>query len=389
MRRSNLLLLALSFLAVACQPETGRFTVEGQIAQADGKTMYLDHMGLDKVSVIDSVKLDEDGIFSFTASKSDDCFDFYRLRIDAQTINLVIDSTETVTVKASLPVMQVAYTVDGSEDNIRLKEVVMSQMSFLSELKSVSQQYRGAEVNTRSARINELVDVFKSDLKNEFILKDPASPSSYYALFLSVGGQMLFTPQNDRADAKCYAAVATQMDMLYPDAVRTKHIHNVALKGMSKTKPAAPMSAEDLQKLESLIIESGIIEIELPDRQGISRKLSDEKGKVVLLDFTAYKTDYSGNYNMLLRELYNKYAEKGLSIYQVSFDADESYWANTAGNLPWICVYDESSLNSQILKSYNVSQLPTAFLIDRNGDLVDRPEKTDDLDGKIARLLEK
>ena len=136
------------------------------------------------------------------------------------------------------------------------------------------------------------------------------------------------------------------------------------------------------------MVESGLIEIELPDYQGHDQKLSDLKGKVVLLDFTAYKTDYSPNYNLLLRTLYNKYAEQGFTIYQVSVDNDESYWLNTATNLPWTCVRDESSIYSTYLKSYNVTQLPSAFLIDREGNIIDRPDGTDELDEKIARLLE-
>ena len=116
--------------------------------------------------------------------------------------------------------------------------------------------------------------------------------------------------------------------------------------------------------------------------------MSDQKGKVILLDFTAFKTDYSPNYNLLLRTLYNKYAEQGFNIYQVSVDNDESFWMNTASNLPWICVRDESSVYSTYLKSYNVQQIPAVFLIDRDGNIVDRPEKTDELDSKIAKLLE-
>ena len=44
--------------------------------------------------------------------------------------------------------------------------------------------------------------------------------------------------------------------------------------------------------------------------------------------------------------------------------------------------------NSTYLKSYNVQQIPAVFLIDRDGNIVDRPEKTDELDSKIAKLLE-
>ena len=179
------------------------------------------------------------------------------------------------------------------------------------------------------------------------------------------------------------------MDMLYPDAVRTTHLHNVALKGMAKTSPSRNnVSEETIQQFENMIVETGLIEIELPDCKGKTRKLSDLKGKVVLLDFTAYKTDFSASYNMILRGLYDKYADQGFEIYQVSVDSDESFWTNTAPNLPWVCVYDEESIYSSYLKSYNVTQLPAVFLIDRDGNITDRPEETDELDAKIAKLLD-
>ena len=389
MKRSNLIIAALALFTVACQPKVDRFTLNGQIVEADGKTLYLDHLGLDKIEVIDSIKLDAEGNFRFSPVAPQDCFDFYRLRIEGKVINLSIDSTETVTVTASLPVMQIAYMVEGSENSNRLKELVMRQMGLLQDLKRVTSQYNSPDPTMLQQKIREMVDVFKSDVLTEFILPAPGTPYAYYALFLSINGQVLFNPQTDRQDAKCYAAVATQMDMLYPDAVRTTHLHNVALKGMAKTSPSRNnVSQEAIQQFENLIVETGLIEIELPDCKGQMRKLSDTKGKVVLLDFSAYKTDYSPNYNMLMRTLYNKYSDKGFTIYQVSVDNDENYWINTASNLPWICVYEESGVNSTYLKSYNIQQLPSVFLIDRDGNITDRPDSTDELDDKIAKLLE-
>ena len=390
MKRSNLIIAVLALLTVACQPQVDRFTLNGQIAEADGKTLYLDHMGLDKVEVIDSVKLEGEGEFCFNPVAPKDCFDFYRLRIDGKVVNLAIDSTETVTVKASLPVMQIAYMVEGSENSARLKELVMNQMGLLQDLRRVTSQYRSPDPTALQQQIIEMVDVFKSDVMTQFIFPAPGSPCAYYALFLSINGQMLFNPQNDRQDAKCFAAVATQMDMLYPDATRTQHLHNVALKGMAMTSPSnndGNMVAKFIQKFENLIEETGLIEIELPDYEGRMRKLSDLKGDVVLLDFTAYKTEYSPNYNLMLKDLYNKYAGQGFNIYQVSVDSDESFWLNTAPNLPWICVYDEASLGSLYLKQYNIEQIPAAFLIDREGNIVDRPDETDQLGSKIAELL--
>ena len=88
-----------------------------------------------------------------------------------------------------------------------------------------------------------------------------------------------------------------------------------------------------------------------------------------------------------MRKLYDKYAEQGFTIYQVSVDTDEHFWITSAANLPWVCVHDENSLASEYLKSYNVGALPTAFLINKEGVIVDRPEEQSELEDKIAELL--
>ena len=147
MKRSNSALLILTLLTVACQPQVDRFTLNGQIVEADGKMLYLDHMGLDKVEVIDSVKLDTEGKFCFNPAAPADCFDFYRLRVDGKVVNVSVDSTETITVTASLPVMQVAYMVEGSENTARLKDLVMTQIGLLQELRRLSSQYHGQDLD--------------------------------------------------------------------------------------------------------------------------------------------------------------------------------------------------------------------------------------------------
>ena len=77
---------------------------------------------------------------------------------------------------------------------------------------------------------------------------------------------------------------------------------------------------------------------------------------------------------MMLRELYNKYAKDGLEIYQVSLDADEHYWKTAAGNLPWVCVRDGNGVYSTNVAVYNVRQVPSIFLINRNNELKLRGE---------------
>lgn len=370
---------------MACQPKTDRFVIKGQIAEADGKMLYLDRMGIDRIETVDSIKLNAEGTFSFSKDAGDG-FDFYRLRVSNQSLVLVVDSTETINVITSLPVMQVAYQVEGSENSFHLKKLIMLQIGLQQDINRLLKN-ETPEIGVLQQSINELIDIFKTEIKNRYILSHPESPCAYYALFLSVNGRMIFNPQMDRQDAKCYAAVATIMDLKYPNAVRTVHLKNLALKSMKATAPVVPASEEVVNKWQSLISQAGIFEIELPDINFKTQKLSDLVGKVVLLDFTAYKTDYSAQYNLFLRELYNKYSDRGFQIYQVSLDNDAHFWISAAKNLPWICVHDEEGLQSTYASRYRVESLPGAFLINRKNEITERLENTDVLEDKLIKLL--
>ena len=89
----------------------------------------------------------------------------------------------------------------------------------------------------------------------------------------------------------------------------------------------------------------------------------------------------------MLRDLYDKYAVQGLEIYQVSLDADEHYWKTTADNLPWICVRDGNGIYSSIAASYNVKNVPSVFLVNKNNELSARGESIKDLEAAVKALL--
>jgi hypothetical protein len=90
---------------------------------------------------------------------------------------------------------------------------------------------------------------------------------------------------------------------------------------------------------------------------------------------------------MMLRDLYNKYHAQGFEIYQVSVDSDEHLWKTQTAALPWISVRDEDGMNGQSLVAYNVQQIPTFFLIDRNNVLEKRDVQIKNLDAEIKNLL--
>ena len=122
----NTLMLTALLAAVGCTQQQPMATIEGQITEADGKTLYLDCIGVERTTVADSARLKGNGAFSFRVPQPE-CFDFYRLRVDNEIVYLSVDSTETLHVTAALPAMSVAYQVEGSEDNVVLKRLVHKQ----------------------------------------------------------------------------------------------------------------------------------------------------------------------------------------------------------------------------------------------------------------------
>lgn len=185
---------------------------------------------------------------------------------------------------------------------------------------------------------------------------------------------------------KVFAAVATSWDTYYPNAERGKNLHNIAIQGMKDIRYIESKMAEQQMNIGKAQV-NGVIELALQDNKGKVRRLTDLKGKVVLLDFHLFASGESTKRIMQLRELYNKYHAAGLEIYQVSADPDEHFWKTATAALPWICVRDENGVQGQSLQSYNVQNIPTFFLIDRSNTLQARDVQIKDIDAAIKNLL--
>lgn len=366
-----------------------KFHITGNISQAKDSMLYLDYNSLDGYKTIDSIKLGEDGAFAFDEQAADTISpEFYRLRIAGQYINVSIDSTETVNIKADYPTMASGYVVSGSKNCEQIKELALMQMQLQAAINRAAQSNAYGIDSTQTA-ITNILNQYKDQVKRNYIFKAPMAASSYYALFQTVmiGNQvsLVFNPRNDKADVQVFAAVATSWDTFYPNSERGKNLHEIAIQGM---KDVRIIAAEENQKIDaSKVTVANIIDIALQDNKGVVRKLSDLKGKVVLLDFHVFATKQSTQRIMMLRELYNKYHNAGLEIYQVSLDPNEHFWKTQTAALPWICVRDEDGAQSQYVMRYNVQSIPTFFLIDRNNSLQKRDAQISDIDAEIKALL--
>lgn len=380
--------LAVSLMmlgAVSCSNK--KFEVSGNITDAKDSLLYFENMSLNGAVVVDSTKLDADGNFSF-AVDAPSAPEFYRLRIAGQIINVAADSTEHVSIKAAYPTMASQYEVSGSDECAKIKELAIGQMALQATINNI---VRNTNLNDDVMRdsIRVILAQYKEGVKNNYIFKEPMKAYAYFALFQTIAlgyeNVLVFNPRSNEDDVKVFAAVATSWDTYYPKAERGLNLHNIAIEGLKNIRI---MKAEQQQTVDPSKVEyTGVIDIALPDNKGNIRKLSSLKGKVVMLDFHLFETKESTARIMQLRELYNKYHAQGFEIYQVSIDPDEHFWKTSVAALPWVCVHSDDGLNAAELGMYNVRDIPTYFLIDKNNVLQKRDVQIKDIDAEIKALL--
>ena len=383
-------LFALAAVAAAMTGVTSctekKFHVEGSITDAKDSTLYLENMSLNGPVAIDSVKLGDDGAFSF-GERTAEAPEFYRLRIAGQIVNLAIDSTETVRVKASYPTMTTQYEVEGSDDCSKIKELALKQIDLQNR---IAQIVRAPQLGVEAVddSVAKVVAAYKDNVKVHYIFKAPMRSYAYFALFQTItlgdAQTLIFNPRSSEDDVKVFAAVATSWDTYYPEAERGKNLHNIAIEGMKNVRILRSKMAQRIDP--SKVSSTGIIDIALADNHGVTRRLSQLKGKVVMLDFHLFASQESPKRIMMLRDLYNKYHAQGFEIYQVSIDPDEHFWKTQTAALPWVSVRAGED-NQNVVADYNVQQIPTFFLISRDNAVYKRDAQVKDLDAEIRSLL--
>lgn len=356
------------------------FHVEGAIGNAKDSILYFEHNGLTGFTTVDSVKLDAKGAFSFASDKVNNP-EFYRLRIAGQIINIAIDSTETVKVDAKYPQMATDYSVNGSYENEKIKQLALKQINLQAQCQALySEQPQAAD-----SLVQQLIQAYKYDVSHNYIFKEPMKAYSYFALFQYIvvnnEARLIFNPAVDPEDNKVFGAVATSWDTYFPNSERGQNLHNITIKGMRDNR----IAAANKQNIQIEAEETGVIDLPLRDNKGNMHHLTDLKGKVVLLNFHAFSLPDSPEYIMQMRELYDKYHAKGLEIYMVSLDENEHFWKESVATLPWINVYDNTGISEAYTSAATAT--PIIYLIDRSNTVVRNPAQIKNLPKEIEALL--
>jgi len=133
------------------------------------------------------------------------------------------------------------------------------------------------------------------------------------------------------------------------------------------------------------------LQIKLPTAKGDSITLASLKGKVILLDFWASWCGPCRSSNKKLVKLYEKYKSQGFEIFGVSLDEQKKDWekAIAKDKISWLQVNDpRGSWNAKTAADWNISVLPTSFLINKKGDVVAIDLEGKELEKRIIDLLQ-
>lgn len=341
---------------------TNKWKIEGKIADADNRDIIVEMSENGYWFPLDTVKTDKSGNFSYS-HEAIGYPDILRMRMGDKSIYFPVDSVETVNITSSLDNFGSDYTVSGSQS----ANVMMG----------VDKMIRDAAANGSNTAVND--SILKRELGN-IILSDPSGIVSYYIINKTVNGKPIFNPSDTR-DVRIIGAVANAYNEFRPNDPRTKYLKTLFLANRPQYQSSS-IPSDTIQ-----VKELNFFEIDLSDNTGKQNKLSDivAKNKVVVLNFTAYTAQKSPAFNIELAQMYEKYHNQGVEIFQVAIDPDEYQWKQTAKNLPWITVYNPGT-DGDVLRKYNVNGIPTTYIL-ANGELVNRVDDISKISSEVAKYL--
>ncbi|MDR2801639.1 MAG: AhpC/TSA family protein [Prevotellaceae bacterium] len=361
------LLAIASLLLAACGRPSA--TVSGCVENGANAKITLIRQGAVTQILLDTLRADARGCFRYKIKQSGKQFEpaFVSVSIDSSArASLLVQGNEHIVIAAKKG--DYNYTVEGSEESALLQSLNRRLLESSHRFDSLMALVNAEQARAGNAKIpdkwnRELGDVYVKQYRQavQFIVKNIKSLACVAALNQSLpNGLPVFSRNED----------AIYFRMAY-DSLRVNYPSSEYVAALRDEYEYRFRQLDLLAKMETAS-EAGFIDIKLPDVSAQTVALSSLKDKVILLYFWVSTDKAQLMYNNELKALYEKYHPAGLAIYQVAFDTDKTLWAKATADqeLPWINVCDGLGAASPVLRTYNVTKFPSAFLINKDGDIV-------------------
>ena len=368
----SLVLIALPALLLACGGDVNnKSLISGTIQNGGGKTLYLDDLNGAQSVRIGTIKINNDETFHYDGKVKQK--GFYKLGLTPTNyLVLVLDSTEHVNIEAIADSLILNYKVTNSAENELMGKYYALEMGMGAKFDSLSIIFKNFKTTDSTLKdidsIAKALDKSYMDLgrNNAISVKSliEKNPTAYANLY---GANMLnpdeYLPTLDK--------LAKDLKKTYTNSFQVDNFA-ARIEASKKTAIGAPAP-----------------EITMMNTAGERTSLSSLKGKLVLVDFWASWCMPCRKENPNVVKLYNKYKEKGFTVFSVSLDTNKDAWlgAIKADGLTWTHVSDLAGWNSAAIGLYNFNSIPTTYLIDRQGKIINRNLRGADLEKAVENYI--
>ncbi|MFY7664574.1 redoxin domain-containing protein [Flavobacterium sp.] len=364
------LLAAVSIVACSKVGEN-EFIITGEAKGVkDSTNVVLQKQDSTGIVSVDTVKV-IDGKFKIEGQVKEPYLHFIAINGIQGGVPLILESGE-INVKVDKDSVQNS-TVGGTKNNDYLtdysnksKEINKKMMAFQ---KANMEKFNQARATNDTVTMNDLMkknNQFGEQLKNmsfEHIDKNKDS-------FLSVYFINQFINQPDADLAKLEKQFNALTDDLKKTSVGKKIKERFEAINNTKVGSTAPdFSAKT------------------PDGKTVSLKQS--LGKITIIDFWASWCQPCRQENPAMVALYNEFSPKGLKIIGVSLDSEAKAWTEAIekDKLTWTQVANLKPQSDPIARKYNISQIPTTYLLDEKGKIIAVNLRGEELKAKVQSLL--
>jgi peroxiredoxin len=146
---------------------------------------------------------------------------------------------------------------------------------------------------------------------------------------------------------------------------------------------------QQIMRLKGVDVGSEAPEIAMKMPNDSTLALSSLRGKYVLIDFWASWCGPCRKENPNVVRMYYKFKDKGFDIFSVSLDQEKTSWVNAIekDGLPWHHVSDLQHWNSAAAAAYGVQGIPATFLLDKEGKVIAKYLRGEELEKKLEEIL--
>lgn len=362
-------LLLMNIFLFSCKDNTA-FTISGTLKNPSKlKKVYL--LQADSVlqyKVTDSVNISQDGSFKFRRSSA--YANLYQLKADTTQFNLVAQNGDAIELNTDLSDKQHAYTITGSAVSEKLKAFDEFSAKYTARNNKIVAEY-GEKSQKAGKESDSLLKVYLPVFQ-----KNQAAYSDEVLKFIS---------DNKNSLAGFYASPALDIVKYEPQLIA----YADGISGDIAKNPAVQNFIKAMDKVKPLSIGHKAPEFTINDMNGKPVKLSDYKGKYVMIDFWASWCVPCRQENPNVLKQYNTFKSKGFNVLGISLDKDAGAWKKAVNDdqLAWTQTSDLKSFDGAAEQLYHIQAIPSNFIIGPQGNIIAKNIRGAELEAFLTKTI--